>query len=245
MSTLLRLATAGSVDDGKSTLVGRLLHDTKNVLADQMLSIERVSRERGMGAPDLALLTDGLRAEREQGITIDVAYRYFSTPNRTFILADTPGHVQYTRNTVTGISTSQVVVLLVDARHGVQAGRHRGADAAQHEAVPHRPAGGGDDDLDREQRAAWSRSMSGALIGFAGAVGALGGVYHHGLYRRCFVRRHHLGGAAHRPAHFLRGAPVRVCGRAGGGGAAVPQALAGLPPPRRYHPPHEALYPNW
>ena len=126
MSTLLRLATAGSVDDGKSTLVGRLLHDTKNVLADQMLSIERVSRERGMGAPDLALLTDGLRAEREQGITIDVAHRYFATANRSFVLADCPGHVEYTRNMVTGSSTADAVVLLVDARHGVieQTRRH-------------------------------------------------------------------------------------------------------------------------
>ena len=117
--SLLRLATAGSVDDGKSTLVGRLLFDSKSVLRDQLAAVERVSLDRGLTSADLALLTDGLRAEREQGITIDVAYRYFSTPNRTFILADTPGHVQYTRNTVTGISTSQVVVLLVDARHGV------------------------------------------------------------------------------------------------------------------------------
>ena len=100
--TLLRLATAGSVDDGKSTLVGRLLHDTKSILADQLASVERVSRERGLTGADLALLTDGLRAEREQGITIDVAYRYFATPKRSFILADCPGHVQYTRNTVTG-----------------------------------------------------------------------------------------------------------------------------------------------
>lgn len=122
----LRLCTAGSVDDGKSTFVGRLLHDTKSVLADQLLAVERTSRERGHEGLDLSLLVDGLRAEREQGITIDVAYRYFSTAERTFILADTPGHVQYTRNTVTGVSTSQVVVLLVDARHGVvtQTRRH-------------------------------------------------------------------------------------------------------------------------
>ena len=113
----LRLCTAGSVDDGKSTFVGRLLHDTKSVLADQLSAVERTSREKGLDQLDLSLLVDGLRAEREQGITIDVAYRYFSTPKRTFILADTPGHVQYTRNTVTGVSTSQVVVLLVDARH--------------------------------------------------------------------------------------------------------------------------------
>ncbi|WIM71787.1 GTP-binding protein [Corynebacterium suedekumii] len=115
----LRLCTAGSVDDGKSTFVGRLLHDTKSVLADQLASVEQTSADRGFDGVDLSLLVDGLRAEREQGITIDVAYRYFATDKRTFILADTPGHVQYTRNTVTGMSTSQVVVLLVDARHGV------------------------------------------------------------------------------------------------------------------------------
>ena len=115
----LRLCTAGSVDDGKSTFVGRLLHDTKSVLADQLASVERSSADRGFEGLDLSLLVDGLRAEREQGITIDVAYRYFATDKRTFILADTPGHVQYTRNTVTGMSTSQVVVLLVDARNGV------------------------------------------------------------------------------------------------------------------------------
>ena len=115
----LRLCTAGSVDDGKSTFVGRLLYDTKSVLADQVESMERTSTDRGFDGMDLSLLVDGLRAEREQGITIDVAYRYFATDKRTFILADTPGHVQYTRNTVTGMSTSQVVVLLVDARNGV------------------------------------------------------------------------------------------------------------------------------
>ncbi|WP_408932433.1 sulfate adenylyltransferase subunit 1 [Corynebacterium sp. YSMAA1_1_D6] len=122
----LRLCTAGSVDDGKSTFVGRLLYDTKSVLADQVESMERSSADRGFDGMDLSLLVDGLRAEREQGITIDVAYRYFATDKRTFILADTPGHVQYTRNTVTGMSTSQVVVLLIDARHGVveQTRRH-------------------------------------------------------------------------------------------------------------------------
>ncbi|MTD92457.1 sulfate adenylyltransferase subunit 1 [Corynebacterium hiratae] len=122
----LRLCTAGSVDDGKSTFVGRLLYDTKSVLADQVESMERSSADRGFDGMDLSLLVDGLRAEREQGITIDVAYRYFATDKRTFILADTPGHVQYTRNTVTGMSTSQVVVLLVDARNGVveQTRRH-------------------------------------------------------------------------------------------------------------------------
>lgn len=123
---LLRLATAGSVDDGKSTLVGRLLHDTKSVLADQLDAVHRASADRGLDGPDLSLLVDGLRAEREQGITIDVAYRYFATDKRTFVLADTPGHVQYTRNTVTGASTAQLAVLLVDARKGVleQTRRH-------------------------------------------------------------------------------------------------------------------------
>jgi sulfate adenylyltransferase subunit 1 len=123
---LLRLATAGSVDDGKSTLVGRLLYDTKSVLADQLAAVHRVSADRGLATPDLSLLVDGLRSEREQGITIDVAYRYFATPHRSFVLADTPGHVQYTRNTVTGASTAQLAVLLVDARKGVieQTRRH-------------------------------------------------------------------------------------------------------------------------
>lgn len=122
----LRLCTAGSVDDGKSTFVGRLLHDTKSVLADTLASVERSSADRGFDGLDLSLLVDGLRAEREQGITIDVAYRYFATDKRSFILADTPGHIEYTRNTVTGVSTSQVVVLLVDSRHGVveQTRRH-------------------------------------------------------------------------------------------------------------------------
>lgn len=126
MSDLLRLATAGSVDDGKSTLVGRLLYDTKSVLADQIDAVTRASVDKGLATPDLSLLVDGLRAEREQGITIDVAYRYFATPKRSFVLADTPGHVQYTRNTVSGASTAQLVILLVDARKGVveQTRRH-------------------------------------------------------------------------------------------------------------------------
>ncbi len=127
MSDLLRLATAGSVDDGKSTLVGRLLYDTKSVLADQIDAVTRASVDRGLDTPDLSLLVDGLRAEREQGITIDVAYRYFATPKRTFVLADTPGHVQYTRNTVSGASTAQLVILLVDARKGVIAQTRRHA----------------------------------------------------------------------------------------------------------------------
>jgi sulfate adenylyltransferase subunit 1 len=123
----LRLATAGSVDDGKSTLIGRLLYDAKSILSDQLEHIAEVSHARnGNGTLDLALLTDGLRAEREQGITIDVAHRYFATPRRRFILADTPGHEQYTRNMVTGASTAEVAIVLVDARHGVveQTRRH-------------------------------------------------------------------------------------------------------------------------
>ena len=126
MSDLLRLATAGSVDDGKSTLVGRLLYDTKSVLADQLDAVHRASVDKGLSTPDLSLLVDGLRSEREQGITIDVAYRYFATDKRTFVLADTPGHVQYTRNTVTGASTAELAILLVDARKGVveQTRRH-------------------------------------------------------------------------------------------------------------------------
>jgi bifunctional enzyme CysN/CysC len=125
-ATLLRIATAGSVDDGKSTLIGRLLYDSKAVMEDQWASVERTSKERGHEYTDLALVTDGLRAEREQGITIDVAYRYFATPKRKFIIADTPGHIQYTRNMVTGASTAQLVIVLVDARHGLleQSRRH-------------------------------------------------------------------------------------------------------------------------
>ncbi len=133
---LLRLATAGSVDDGKSTLVGRLLHDCKAILADQIAHVQTVSAARG-GDFDFALLTDGLRAEREQGITIDVAYRYFATDKRSFILADCPGHVQYTRNTVTGASTADVVIILVDARHGVLEQTRRHLAVAGLLRVPH------------------------------------------------------------------------------------------------------------
>ncbi|WP_282793031.1 GTP-binding protein [Streptomyces sp. CC224B] len=136
-TTLLRFATAGSVDDGKSTLVGRLLHDSKSVLADQLEAVEHASRSRGAEGPDLALLTDGLRAEREQGITIDVAYRYFATARRRFILADTPGHVQYTRNMVTGASTAELTVVLVDARNGVVEQTRRHAAIAALLRVPH------------------------------------------------------------------------------------------------------------
>ncbi len=137
MATLLRLATAGSVDDGKSTLVGRLLFDSKAVLSDQLDAVARVSRDRGLEETDLALLTDGLRAEREQGITIDVAYRYFATARRSFILADCPGHVQYTRNTVTGASTADVVVLLIDARKGLLEQTRRHLAVASLLRVPH------------------------------------------------------------------------------------------------------------
>jgi bifunctional enzyme CysN/CysC len=126
MAEMLRFATAGSVDDGKSTLIGRLLLDTKQIFEDQLESVERTSRDRGFDYTNLALLTDGLRAEREQGITIDVAYRYFATPKRKFIIADTPGHVQYTRNMVTGASTADLALVLIDARKGVleQSRRH-------------------------------------------------------------------------------------------------------------------------
>jgi sulfate adenylyltransferase subunit 1 len=122
----LRIATVGSVDDGKSTLIGRLLHDTKTIFEDQLAAVGRASKRYGDGELNLALLTDGLRAEREQGITIDVAYRYFATPSRSFVLADTPGHAQYTRNMVTGASVSDVAIVLIDARHGVveQTRRH-------------------------------------------------------------------------------------------------------------------------
>ena len=116
---LLRFTTAGSVDDGKSTLIGRLLYDCKSIFEDQWDAIEQSSKQRGDENVNLALLTDGLRAEREQGITIDVAYRYFATPNRKFIIADTPGHIQYTRNMVTGASTANLAIILIDARHGV------------------------------------------------------------------------------------------------------------------------------
>jgi sulfate adenylyltransferase subunit 1 len=123
---LLRFTTAGSVDDGKSTLIGRLLYDSKSIFEDQLASVEKTSKRRGMENVDLALFTDGLRDEREQGITIDVAYRYFTTPRRKFIIADTPGHIQYTRNMVTGASTANVAIVLIDARNGVieQTKRH-------------------------------------------------------------------------------------------------------------------------
>jgi len=124
-NSLLRFTTAGSVDDGKSTLIGRLLYDSKSIFEDQLEAIESSSRQKGLETADLSLLTDGLRAEREQGITIDVAYRYFATPKRKFIIADTPGHVQYTRNMVTGASTANLAIILIDARHGLVEQTHR------------------------------------------------------------------------------------------------------------------------
>jgi len=136
-SELLRLATAGSVDDGKSTLIGRLLFDTKSIFSDQLEAVERTSVEMGSEYTNLALLTDGLRAEREQGITIDVAYRYFATPKREFIIADTPGHVQYTRNMVTGASTADLAVVLIDARKGVLEQSRRHAFLSSLLRIPH------------------------------------------------------------------------------------------------------------
>ena len=134
---LLRFTTAGSVDDGKSTLIGRLLYDSKSIFEDQLEAIENTSKKKGHNGVDLALFTDGLRDEREQGITIDVAYRYFTTPKRKFIIADTPGHVQYTRNMVTGASTANAAIILVDARHGVieQTKRHSFIASLLH--IPH------------------------------------------------------------------------------------------------------------
>ena len=134
---LLRLATAGSVDDGKSTLIGRLLYDAKGIFEDQLEAIRRTSEQRGNPETDLALLTDGLRAEREHGITIDVAYRYFATPKRKFIIADTPGHAQYTRNMVTGASTAHVSLILIDARKGVIEQTRRHAFLSSMLGVPH------------------------------------------------------------------------------------------------------------
>jgi len=134
---LLRFATAGSVDDGKSTLIGRLLYDTKTIFEDQLAAVEAVSRGRGDEYTNLALLTDGLRAEREQGITIDVAYRYFATPRRKFIIADTPGHIQYTRNMVTGASTADLALILVDARKGLLEQSRRHAFLCSLLRVPH------------------------------------------------------------------------------------------------------------
>ena len=134
---LLRFSTAGSVDDGKSTLIGRLLYDSKSIFEDQLEAIERTTQRRGGGAVDLSLLTDGLQAEREQGITIDVAYRYFATPRRKFIIADTPGHEQYTRNMVTGASTANLAIILIDARKGVLIQSRRHAFISHLLGIPH------------------------------------------------------------------------------------------------------------
>jgi sulfate adenylyltransferase subunit 1 len=134
---LLRFITAGSVDDGKSTLIGRLLYDSKSILVDQLAALEQQSKNRAPGEIDLALLTDGLRAEREQGITIDVAYKYFSTPKRKFIIADAPGHIQYTRNMVTGASNANLIIILVDARNGVVEQTRRHSIIASLLNIPH------------------------------------------------------------------------------------------------------------
>lgn len=134
---LLRFSTAGSVDDGKSTLIGRLLYDSKSIFEDQLESVENTSRKKGHETVDLAMFTDGLREEREQGITIDVAYRYFTTPRRKFIIADTPGHIQYTRNMVTGASTANASIILIDARHGVIEQTKRHSYIASLLQIPH------------------------------------------------------------------------------------------------------------
>ena len=134
---LLRFITAGSVDDGKSTLIGRLLYDSKSIMIDQLAAIEKQSKNKELGEIDLALLTDGLRAEREQGITIDVAYKYFSTPKRKFIIADAPGHIQYTRNMVTGASTADLAIILIDARNGVVEQTRRHSIIASLLNIPH------------------------------------------------------------------------------------------------------------
>ena len=134
---LLRFTTAGSVDDGKSTLIGRLLYDSKSIFQDQLAAIENTSKKKGFDEIDFSLLTDGLKDEREQGITIDVAYRYFNTPNRKFIIADTPGHIQYTRNMVTGASTANAALILIDARNGVIEQTKRHSYIASLLQIPH------------------------------------------------------------------------------------------------------------
>ena len=134
---LLRFTTAGSVDDGKSTLIGRLLYDSKSIFQDQLDAVEASSKNKGFDYVDLSLLTDGLKSEREQGITIDVAYRYFATPKRKFIVADTPGHIQYTRNMVTGASTANLAIILIDARKGMLEQTHRHSFIASLLRIPH------------------------------------------------------------------------------------------------------------
>jgi sulfate adenylyltransferase subunit 1 len=169
-SGLLRFATAGSVDDGKSTLIGRLLYDSKSLLADQVTAIEAASRKRGLADVDLSLLTDGLIAEREQGITIDVAYRYFATPARKFVIADSPGHAQYTRNMVTAASTADVAVLLVDAERGLQTQTRRHALLSSWVGIRSIVLA-----VNKMDRVGWSlerfRELSGAFAAFAGSLG--------------------------------------------------------------------------
>ncbi|MBV9011681.1 MAG: sulfate adenylyltransferase [Pseudonocardiales bacterium] len=170
MTSLLRLTTAGSVDDGKSTLVGRLLHDTQSIMTDQLAAVEQATRARGGDLPDLALFTDGLRAEREQGITIDAAYRYFATPTRKFVLADCPGHVQYTRNTVCGASTAELAVILVDARQGLVEQTRRHLAVMAFLRVPHLVLAVNKMDLVNFDEPTFRRIES----EFAAAAGALG-----------------------------------------------------------------------
>jgi bifunctional enzyme CysN/CysC len=169
-SDLLRFSTAGSVDDGKSTLIGRLLHDSKGIFEDQLVALEHATRRRGGDGLDLALLTDGLRAEREQGITIDVAYRYFQTPRRKFIVADTPGHLQYTRNMVTGCSTADLSVILVDARGGVLEQTRRHVVIAALLRVPRLVVAVNKMDLVGFDEATF-RSIADEISGFAGRLG--------------------------------------------------------------------------
>ncbi len=169
-SEMLRFSTAGSVDDGKSTLIGRLLHDSRGIFEDQLAAIADASRRRGKPEIDLALLTDGLRAEREQGITIDVAYRYFATPRRKFVIADTPGHVQYTRNMVTGASTAGLSVVLIDARRGVAEQTRRHVILAALLRVPHLVGAVNKMDLVGWDREAFERDRE-ELTEFAGRLG--------------------------------------------------------------------------
>src|SRR5712691_3409847 len=167
---LLRFITAGSVDDGKSTLIGRLLYDSKSIFEDQLSAIEKTTRRRGLDGVDLSLLTDGLQAEREQGITIDVAYRYFATPRRKFIIADTPGHEQYTRNMVTGASTADAAVILIDARKGVLPQTRRHATIAHLLGVHHVIVAVNKMDLVGYDQAVFDRIRR-DFLGFASAFG--------------------------------------------------------------------------
>src|SRR5207249_12034678 len=168
-SELLRFITAGSDDDGKSTLIGRLLHNSKAIFEDQLLAVERTSQHRGVQGLDFSLLTDGLQAEREQGITIDVAYRYFATPKRKFIIADTPGHEQYTRNMVTGASTANLAVILIDARKGVLPQSRRHAYIASLLGIPHVVAAVNKMDLVDFSQDVFE-SIRGDFSGFAGQL---------------------------------------------------------------------------